>query len=118
MDTNLMSMNWPAMIAGVLTKSLPFLVICVIGIAAAQRSKVLPRAASQLAIAGFSCILAYAIFSGFFQYWYTSMSATWFESRAALVMLIWAVELFKVVLLSAGIAAIGRAIFSGREDEK
>jgi hypothetical protein len=117
MDNNPMSVIGPVMIASVLTKSLPFLVICFIGIVASLRSRALPRAATQFAVAGFSCILVYAILSGFFQYWYTVISVTRSESSVALIMQIWAVELLKVVLLSAGIAAIGRAVFSGRHNE-
>jgi hypothetical protein len=32
-------------------------------------------------------------------------------------MQVWAVEILKVALLAAGIAAIGRAVFSSRQDE-
>lgn len=93
------------------------LVICVVGIVAALRSKVLPRAAIRLAVSGFTCVFAYAVLSGFFQYWYTAISVTRSESPASLAMQIWAVETLKVVLLATGIAVIGRAVFSGRQNE-
>ncbi len=53
-----MTVHWLTLVIGTAISSLPPLLVCVVGMAAALRSRSLPSSAVKLTVIGFGCIVA------------------------------------------------------------
>jgi hypothetical protein len=116
MDNDAMAVHWLTLIISASLTSLPLLAVCVVGIVAALRSRVLPQTAIKLAVGGFGCIVAYVIVSALGQYAAIILRAK-AESPSVLGLQLASIGLLQIALLTVGVAIVGRAIFSGRKNE-